>query len=1742
MRVRPFRPILIAVLTLIAASPAALFADDEEGFRPIFDGQSLDGWRPHGDDAGYWRVEDGAIVGESTEDHQLGHNTFLVWDQGQVDDFELRLQFRITGSNDANSGIQFRGTQREDGHVIGYQADIDRAGNWIGCLYDEAQRGALATRGQVVSVNEAGEPVAAQVEAADLLSHVNINDWNEYSISARGNEIELSLNGHRTVHVTDNDPNGLDLSGLLALQLHSGPPMKIEFRNIRLKRFPLEDGRAKIVFIAGSASHGYYEHEHNAGCLLLAAHLNEAASEQGLPVTTAVYNNGWPKDPTALDNADCVVSYCDGGGGHYLNDRLDHFDWFVENQHVGLVCIHYAVEVPAGPSGENFLKWIGGYFEPHWSVNPHWDASFDELPEHPITNGVEPFTINDEWYYHMRFPESMEGVTPILTDLPPRETLNREDGPHSGNPYVREAVLQRMEPQHVAWAFERPDGRGRGFGFTGGHFHRNWRDDNFRKLVLNAICWAAQLEVPADGVTTHTPTQEEMDANQDEQPPGNAGVQQVPETVSVALDDEKSAMPAFSSDVVTSETPGHVIDVEADITGADKLYLVVTDGGNGFGCDWADWAEPMLVSEVAERRVRVVNGVEEGYDAVNETLLPLTTLDWTAASSEWGQVRKNANAEGGTLRIDGQRVADGIGTHANSIIEFDLPEGHTFVRFEARAGLDNGGTNQQGGGATSVQFHVFTERPSRQWLASMTSGSGGSPEGSHEAGDAIDQLEVHPDLEATLFAAEPMMLNPTDIDIDHLGRVWVCEVVNYRRFANSDHPERTEGDRILILEDTDHDGVADKSTVFYQGRDVDSAHGICVLPTIDGKGTKAIISCGDSVFFLIDDDGDLQADRKELLFTGIDGTQHDHGIHAFVFGPDGKLYFNFGNAGRRICDKDGNPIVDRAGNEVNDSRQPYQEGMVFRCNMDGSEFETLAWNFRNNWEVAVDSFGTMWQSDNDDDGNRGVRINYVMEFGNFGYRDEITGAGWNEPRTGWEEEIPLRHWHQNDPGVVPNLLQTGAGSPTGICVYEGSLLPQVFQGEVIHTDAGPNICRAYPVEVDGAGYTAEIVNILDGMQNQWFRPSDVCTAPDGSLIVADWYDPGVGGHRMQDVIHGRLFRVTPAGSESTGHYASAELDLSTPEGAIEALKSPNLATRYLGWTALYDMGAEAAPALRAVFQQDDNPVFRARSLWLLGKLKHQNVNTLTDVIAGLQDEDANIRVTAIRLARQLIHEGAIRFADVEGRVQLDDSSPAVRRELVIGIRDLRGIIPAGDCAEAWAELALQHDGEDRWYLEALGIAADGHWDGVLRPYDSRISNGFAANKSARDIAWRSRGAATPQLLADIISNGQTPAEELPRFYRAFDFLADSEQKRSALIQLAAARHGNLERQAFINSEAFARLGGVDLSANAELAAALESVLDATRGTGQFVDLVNRFNVADRYPELLAMATDHADIQLAVDALRVLLDRGQLELISEGLHAEDPEAVERLFTTIGAAADGRTVEMLQNILADPSQDVAHRRAAIRALGSARQGAEKLLAMAERNDYDPALKDALSATLHSVEWDDIKGPALAIFPLPETQSLEPIPPLAELIERSGDAANGRLLFHSTATCHKCHQVNGIGQIIGPDLSEIGRKLTRQAMYESVLFPSAGISHNFETWAVATTDGNIVTGLLMSETADAIDIKNEKGVTTTIAIDDIEERRKLDVSLMPADLMKLMTVNDLVDIVEYMTTLQVREDATQ
>lgn len=258
----------------------------------------------------------------------------------------------------------------------------------------------------------------------------------------------------------------------------------------------------KIVLVAGRPSHGFGAHEHNAGMRLIGKALNES----GLGINAVVVESGWPSDASVFDGAAAVIMYCDGGNGHMALPKLKEIDALNEKG-VGIGALHYGVEPGDGkkqPDGRaEFLKWMGGYFETFYSVNPHWKAYYSNLPKHPVSNGVKPFFTQDEWYYHMRFRENMEGVTPILAAVPPDSTRSRKDDAHGGNEHVRAGIGKNIA-EATMWVSENKNGT-RGFGCTGGHFHINWWKDDFRKAILNAIVWTAKIEVPADGVKSVRP-------------------------------------------------------------------------------------------------------------------------------------------------------------------------------------------------------------------------------------------------------------------------------------------------------------------------------------------------------------------------------------------------------------------------------------------------------------------------------------------------------------------------------------------------------------------------------------------------------------------------------------------------------------------------------------------------------------------------------------------------------------------------------------------------------------------------------------------------------------------------------------------------------------------------------------------------------------------------------------------------------------------------------------------------------------------------------------------------------------------------------------------------------------------------------------------------------------------------------------------------------------------------------------
>ncbi len=973
----------------------------------------------------------------------------------------------------------------------------------------------------------------------------------------------------------------------------------------------------------------------------------------------------------------------------------------------------------------------------------------------------------------------------------------------------------------------------------------------------------------------------------------------------------------------------------------------------------------------------------------------------------------------------------------------------------------------------------------------------------HLPENALKGLEVAPGLEVQVVATEPMLKNPTNIDVDERGRIWVTEAYNYRPEING-NPTNPKGDRIIILEDLDGDGRADTTKVFYQGPEINAPLGICVL------GNRVLVSQSPYVWAFYDDDGDDKADRKEIFFQGIGGEQHDHGMHTFTFGPDGKLYFNFGNEGKTLRDKNNQVVLDQDGDEIGPKK--YKQGMLFRCNPDGTNVECLGNNFRNNYELAVDSYGTIWQSDNDDDGNRGVRINYVMDYGNYGYTDEMTGAGWQARRTNMEDSIPFRHWHLNDPGVVPNLLQTGAGSPTGMVIYEGALLPQEFQNQMIHCDPGPNVVRSYPVQKKGAGYTAEIINILNGAKDQWFRPADISVAPDGSLIVADWYDPGVGGHQAGDQQRGRIYRVAPKGSK----YKIPKQDYTTPAGAISALQNPNLAIRHHAFTALQSMGEKAVADLEKLWRSTADPRMRARGFWALVKMPGGEKY----IEEAIKESNPDLRMMGLRAARQL-NFNVIGFVSQ----LVNDTDPQVRREAAIALRHNK----APEAAQLWVALAKQHDGNDRWYLEALGIGADRQWDRFFAAYLKAVNDPLQ-NAGSRDIVWRARTDEAVPFIAALASDQQVDLKLRLRYFRAFDFNAGPAKSKFLLKMIADNRSNDSE----LNKMVLQHLDPATVRQSELAKSALKNVLQSIADTTEYIELVKKHALKTESPKLLNLVILKPYERHGREAARLLLEFKEGAIFRNIISGKDTSKTYSVLRALSGVGSKESIDILESVLLNNSHSKPVREKAADLIGKSMSGEDRALELLKNKKIPEALIPFVVEGMKGAWRTAIYREAKTFLPNGgSSEQGKKAPTLNELLALNGNAENGRTVF--TKTCSICHQVNKTGVDFGPDLSEIGSKLPKDGLLEAIVHPSAGISFGFESWELNLKDGSKLTGIISSKTETDIELKFPGGNGQKLKTSDVKSMKQLPESMMPAGLYETMTKQELADLVQYLSGLK-------
>lgn len=655
----------------------------------------------------------------------------------------------------------------------------------------------------------------------------------------------------------------------------------------------------------------------------------------------------------------------------------------------------------------------------------------------------------------------------------------------------------------------------------------------------------------------------------------------------------------------------------------------------------------------------------------------------------------------------------------------------------------------------------------------------------------VTDFTLPDDLEITVWATTPLLSNPTNLDTDAAGRIYVAEGVNYR----SHELRRPEGDRIVVLEDTNGDGRADTSHTFVQEKGLVAPLGVSVFDN------QIVVAQPPSIIVYTDvnRDGkfDPAVDRREEILTGFNAKNHDHSLHATMAGPDGKWYFNEGNCGALVTDKDGhtfrlggtyykngagNPIwfnnpLDYAGKPSDDGKV-WLAGAIGRMNPDGSGVQIVGHGFRNSYEHCLSSFGDMFQNDNDDQGS--CRNTWLMEGGYLGYFSKDGQRVWNaDKRPG--QTVQTAHWRQEDPGSLPSGDVYGAGAPTGIAIYENGALPAKYEGTLLSAEARQRVIFSYRPRL-GRGAAVELGSrseMLASKKNLLFRPSDVMVGADGALYVADWFDNRVGGHADNDEsMSGTIYRIAPRGFKPA---------IARPTGdviadAVARLKSPATNVRYSGFTALKAAGGKALPAVQAVLA-DPNRWISARAVWLLPLLGEKGVALCRE---RLRHPDAEQRLLAFRALRNA-------GADVLSLASelVSDPSPAVRREVAIPLRDVDG----AKKHDLVVKLFAQFDAAaDRTLLEACGMAALGIESGVWAELARTQSSGLSWSPAFARITWRLLPpAAVPGLIQRTRDASLTAAERR----LAFDTLAfiGNREAVAAIGDFAAGKDEAIKAQA-----------------------------------------------------------------------------------------------------------------------------------------------------------------------------------------------------------------------------------------------------------------------------------------------------------------------------------------------------------
>ena len=632
-------------------------------------------------------------------------------------------------------------------------------------------------------------------------------------------------------------------------------------------------------------------------------------------------------------------------------------------------------------------------------------------------------------------------------------------------------------------------------------------------------------------------------------------------------------------------------------------------------------------------------------------------------------------------------------------------------------------------------------------------------------------------LSIELWARSPMIYSPVAMDFDAEGRLWLTEGIDYQRGRRVD-----EGRSIIVLEDSNWDGKADSSKVFVTEKEIRHAPlGIAVFDN------RIVLSSTPSIIVYTDVNRNQvfepEIDQREVFLTGFRDANHDHTLHAVVGAPSGQWHFSYGNRGADIKTKDGRHFIsgcyygytDGIGKKSSDG-EVYVGGMSMRINPDGTGLTPTGENMRNPHDLFISSFGDHYQSDNDDPAH--ARISWVMEYANMGYADLTDGSrSWEEVAKTWEEpsgwsksrRFSKSHWRENYPGAFPPGTIYGAGSPTGNLLIEDDTLG-LAGTYLVSCMVRKEVMAVRPEWKDAhieMGKNRSFVRLKDDRKGEFFLPTDLALAPDGSIFLSDFYNDTSRGTNQ---VSGSIYRIT---RKDRKQLTLPQIDFSTVHGLLQALKNPAVNVRSHAAYLLTKKGKEAVSPVQEFLEEvTGEPVLEARALWILAQIGDSQV--VEKFLAN--DNDEKLQVVAYRALRHADPKGTLARA----KKYADSENLHLRREIAVSLRD----IPFDACRSILEILIDDYDGRNRYYLEALGVACHGKEKQVYEQLVSvRFPNPAKWGWKAKNLAWRLYTRKAVNDLDKCIRAQEPPVDEFRFLAMAYASFRNDQERTNRVEKL-----------------------------------------------------------------------------------------------------------------------------------------------------------------------------------------------------------------------------------------------------------------------------------------------------------------------------------------------------------------------